>query len=270
MIFRNLLIAAALIAPALASAEPTQYDAVLRAQLEPLGSERYLEGSLFMDGRQGLLELTLQEKMPACAEGFMCPQVMPEPRVYALEGATSTVDHCGIITTKASQDDRPVDGTFRSITVRHNQNNTCPTFRALKAIEVVFELAYYDRINGREVSQLDAFETDNVALINPGNKGDDIAFNGQIGKINYNNKILTVELSHSGGCKTHDFDLKWGQCKKVRLMNSVIDQCEVTILHTKGSDDMCKAYITKKHKFDLSGLGQAYVIKIGNKSVLVH
>lgn len=270
MIFRNLLISAALAAPALASAETIQYEAVLRAQFESTTSERYLEGSLFMDGRQGLLEVTLQEKMPACAEGFMCAQVMPEPRTYSLEGATSTVDHCGIITTKTSKDDRPVDGTFRSITVRHNQNNTCPTFRALKAVEVVFELAYYDRINGREVSQLDTFETDTVALINPGNKGGDVEFNGQIGKISYDNKTLTVELSHSGGCKTHDFDLKWGACKKVRLMNSMIDQCEVTILHTQGSDDMCKAYITKKHKFDLSGLAQAYVITINGKNVLVH
>lgn len=270
MIFRNLLIATAMVAPSLASADPIKYEAVLSAQLEPMTAIRYVEANLSMDGRKGLLELTVQPKMPVCAEGSMCIQLMPEPQTYTLDGASSTVDHCGIITTQASRDDRPVDGTFRQITVRHNQNNTCPTFRPIRAIEVELEVAYYDRINGGEVSQQDSFETDNVIFIKPSSKGNDVEFNGQIGSALYNKKALSLELTYTGGCKTHDFDLKWGECKKVRVMNSLIDQCEVTVLHTQGSDDLCKATITKKHKFDLSGLGQAYIIKIGEKKILVH
>ncbi|RYZ75553.1 MAG: hypothetical protein EOP04_33180, partial [Proteobacteria bacterium] len=168
---RNFILSAALILPASAFAETIEYQAVIRAQLSPVNSAEVLEGSLFMDGRQGLLELTLQSKMPACPEGHACIQVMPQPHVYTLEGAVSTVDHCGIITTKAEIDNRPVDGAYTSITVRHNQNNTCPTLVALKQIEVQFQSTWYDRIQGREVSRSEYLDSDEVALINPGNKG---------------------------------------------------------------------------------------------------
>jgi hypothetical protein len=144
-----------------------EYQAVIRAQFEAGNSTRYDSGSLFMDGRKGLLEITLQPKMTPCAEGRMCAAVMPVPFTVSLEGAVSTVDHCGIITTSVMKDQRPVDGAMTKITVRHNQNNTCPTFRALKAVEVVYERAYYDRINGKSVSEIDNFETDTVALIKP-------------------------------------------------------------------------------------------------------
>lgn len=267
---RTLALAGLAALSTLASAAPITYQAVIRAQLEPLGSERYDSAQLYMDGREGKLELTLQGKMPSCPEGRMCAQVMPEPQTYTLEGATSEENSCGIIITTAKADLRPVDGAMTKITVRHNQNNTCPTFRALKAIEVTFERAYYDRLKGQEVHTADSFETDNVALINPAGKGGDVEFQGQVNGVSYENKILTLDLSYSGGCKEHAFDLKWGDCKRTKVLNSAIDQCEVTILHTEGSDDSCEAYITKKHTIDLSGLAQAYVIKIGDKKVLVH
>lgn len=146
---------------------PIEYQAVIRAQFESENSARYDSGSLFMDGRKGLLEITLQPKMTPCAEGRMCAAVMPSPFTVSLEGATSTVDHCGIVTTSVMKDQRPVDGAMTKITVRHNQNNTCPTFRALKAVEVVYERAYYNRIEGKSVSEIDNFETDTVAFIKP-------------------------------------------------------------------------------------------------------
>lgn len=270
MQFRNLLLIGALSVPALASAETIQYQAVIRAQLETVNSTRFTEGELFLDGRSGLVELTVQPKMPECPEGMMCAQVMPERQTYSLEGATSTVDHCGIISTTVEADARPVDGYFTKIVVRNNQNNTCPTLVALKAVDVNFEQAYYDRIQGKEVKFFDRFASDNVALINPADKGGDVPFAGQIGKVTYADKILTLELSHGGGCKEHAFDLKFGECKKVKLLNSTIDQCDVTVLHTQGSNDMCRAFITKKYQIDLSGYAQAYVLKIGNQKVLVH
>ncbi|MES2744370.1 MAG: hypothetical protein V4655_03040 [Bdellovibrionota bacterium] len=270
MQFRSLLIAAALVASTSAMAAKTQYQAVIRAQLDAVGSDEYISADLFMDGRKGLLELTVQEKMPACAEGMMCIQVMPEPQTYTLEGATSSVDQCGVITTSAQVDNRPSDGAFLSITVRHNQNNTCPTFVALKAIEVHFERKWYSRLNAREEVRSATFASDNVALINPGNKGGDVEFTGEIGKISYADKVLTLDLTYGGGCEEHAFDLKFGECKKVKVFNSTIDECEVTVLHTQGAGDRCRAMITKKHKIDLSGLAQAYIVKIGDKKVLVH
>lgn len=267
---RNFILTAALVIPASAFSETIDYQAVIRAQLTPVSPSEVLEGNLFMDGRQGLIELTLQNKMPPCPEDRMCIQMMPQPETYTLEGAVSTVDHCGIITTKAEIDNRPVDGMFNRIIIRHNQNNTCPTFAPLKQIEVQFEGAWYNRIEGREVVRSEYLASDDVAFINPGNKGGDVVFRGQVNDLSYADKKLTLNLSHSGGCRQHAFDLKWGECKKVKLYNSIIEECEVSILHTQGSDDMCKAFITKKYEIDLSGLAKAYLIKIGGKKVLVH
>jgi hypothetical protein len=270
MQIHSLVFAIALSATTSAMAENIRYEAVIRAQLDAVGSDQYTDAHLFMDGRKGLLELTIQEKMPPCAKGETCDQGTLEPQTYSLEGASSSVDRCGIITTTAQVDQRPVDGHFLNITVRHNQNNTCPTFVALKAIEVHFERKWYNRLLGREEVRSGSFASNNVAFINPADKDGDIELTGKVGKIAYADKTLTLTLSYPGGCEDHAFDLKWGECKKVRLLNSIIDQCEVTILHTQGADDVCRALITKKHSINLSGLAQAYIIKIGDKKVLVH
>lgn len=239
-----------------APAKPISYQAVIRAQLAPLASERFEGADLYMDGRAGQIDLTLHK-------------AGEESQTITLEGARSVVDECGVIITSKEEDMRPVDGAYTKIAIRHNQNNTCPTFRPLKAIEVNFVQAYYNRFKGEEVRTEDSFESDDVAFINPGNKGD-VEFQGTVNSLSYDNKMLTLNLSYSGGCKTHAFDLKWGECKKVKLLSSVIDQCEFTVLHTEGADDSCKAFVTKDHQIDLSGLAQAYIVKIGSQKVLVH
>ncbi|RZA16682.1 MAG: hypothetical protein EOP10_24145 [Proteobacteria bacterium] len=269
-LFIRLLPALCLSMPVLAAGKVAPYQAVIRADLTAKVSPNYTGASLHVDGRTGVLDLTLQPKMPECAEGMMCAQVMPEAVSYTLENATTETDSCGIIRTRALVDNRPSDGIYLSVIVNNNRANTCPSFVAMAAMDVIVEKKYYDRFAGQEVSQIDTFEADDFALINPAGKDQEYVFNGQLVSAKYQDKTLSLKLSHSGGCKQHAFDLKWGECKNVKLLNSVISECNVEILHTQGSDDMCKAFITQTYKIDLSGLAQAYIINLNGTRVLVH
>lgn len=256
------------LAAAKGKASNSVYQAVIHAELGAKNSTNYTGGSLNFDGRVGQVELTLQPKMPACPEGMACAQVMPEPVSYLLEGATTEIDNCGIIRTRVQKDDRPVDGIFLSVIINNNRNNTCPTFVALPALDVIVESKYYNRLKGGEVSQLDTFEASDFMMINPGSK--DVAFTGKVLGARYKNKILDLKLQYSGGCQEHAFDLKWGECRDVKVLNSVISECAVTILHTQGTDDSCEGSITKTHSIDLSGLAQAYIINLNGTRILVH
>ncbi|MBC7531140.1 MAG: hypothetical protein H7318_06140 [Oligoflexus sp.] len=268
----RLLTLSCLASPTLAAAKGkasgSVYQAVIHAELQAKNSTTYTGGTLDLDGRVGQVELTLQPKMPACAEGMMCAQLMPEPISYVLEGATTEVDHCGIIRTRVQKDDRPVDGMFLSIIINNNRGNSCPTFAALPALDVIVEKKYYNRIQGGEVQQLDTFEAADFAMINPGTK--DVAFTGKVLGARYKNKKLDLKLQYSGGCQDHAFDLKWGECKDVKILNSIISECAVTILHTQGADDTCEALVTKTQTIDLSGIAQAYIINLNGTRVLIH
>src|SRR5689334_2939539 len=105
------------LAGAKGKAADSVYEAVIRAELEAKHSDIYSGGTLQLDGRVGLIELSLQPKMPACAEGMMCAQVMPVAEDYVLEGAKTEIDHCGIIRTRVEKDDRPVDGIYFSVII---------------------------------------------------------------------------------------------------------------------------------------------------------
>ena len=254
--------------PVSAYAKSSVHQAVIRAELFPKNSDHYTSAAIGIDGRKGLVDLTLQPNMAPCAEGMMCAQVMPEPLSYTLENATTEIDECGIIRTRAVLDQRPFDGVYISLVAANNTNNTCPTFVALPALDVTVEQQYFDPFKGTTITQVDAFEATDVAMINPGSK--DVEFTGKVMSARYQNKKLALKLSYSGGCQKHAFDLKWGECKDVKLLNSIISECAVTILHTEGAGDACEALITKTHTLDLSGLAQAYIINLNGTRVLIH
>ncbi len=250
---------------------PITYEAVYRAELTSKTSKAYTGGSLSVDGRTGVVSLTLQPVMPACGEGMVCAQRMPEPIEYTLENAKTEEDHCGIIRTKASFDQRPVDGIFLQVTINNNGNNTCPTLVALPALDLIVEQKYYDRLKGTEVRRVDTFQADDVALINPGPKNPPVTlFEGKILGALYNSPNLDLKLQYAGGCKDHAFELQWGDCKRVKALNSYIKECSVSLVHAKGADDSCEALITKTHTIDLSHLGAAYIINLNGTRVLVH
>jgi hypothetical protein len=139
-------------APSLASA------ATIQAQLDAKNSERYSSATITYDQTQHTIELSLQPKMPACADGMMCIQVMPQPIVYLLEDVRSETDGCQVVRTSVQFDQRPVDGIYLKLQFNDNRNNTCPTFVALAPVDAYVEQAYYNRLKGKEVRSLDLFE----------------------------------------------------------------------------------------------------------------
>ncbi len=141
------------------------YSGVLQSELESQGSQRYLGASLSLDGRKGLVEISLQPIMPRCPEGRACAQVMPMPVSYVVEEAQSKIDSCHIIRTVASFDQRPVDGIFLKVTILNNTNNTCPTFAPLPALEMIVETAYVSRLEGKTIETLDSFTSESFEIL---------------------------------------------------------------------------------------------------------
>lgn len=140
------------------------FQGVIRAdELESVTSAAFKGGSLFLDGRKGLVELTLN---PVCREGLECEN--PEAETFIFENARTEINDCGIIQTVASFDDRPVDGIFMKVTINYNSNNTCPTFAPLNTLDVVVEKAYYSRFEAKYVETVDLLKADEIALIKPG------------------------------------------------------------------------------------------------------
>lgn len=144
------------------------FQGVIRADLESVTSQAFIGGSIYLDGRNNFVELTLEPVMPECPKDMACAQVMPEPVTYSFENAKTEIDGCGIIRTVASFDDRPVDGIFMKVTISNNGNNTCPTFAPLNALDVVVEKAHYSRLEAKYVETVDLLKADDIALIKPG------------------------------------------------------------------------------------------------------
>ncbi|MFY7927908.1 MAG: hypothetical protein ACOVS5_03475 [Oligoflexus sp.] len=161
---RPILLGLCLIISASASARSYRYKQALSAELDATSSERYTSASVAINNRKNQLTVSLQPLMPPCAEGMMCIQVMPEPIVYTLDKARTTVDPCGVIRTQASFDQRPVDGVFFKVIVNDNRFNRCPTFIALPNLELIIEEKFFSRLEEREVSQRDVFETDTIQM----------------------------------------------------------------------------------------------------------
>lgn len=88
----------------------------------------------------------------------------------------------------------------------------------------------------------------------------------QFNKASVDGDKLLLNLSYSGGCRTHEIELF--ALKSIEKTNPA----RVTVLISHNSkDDLCEAYITKDYKFDLSAL-KDYAINhynITDKVVLV-
>lgn len=70
-----------------------------------------------------------------------------------------------------------------------------------------------------------------------------------ISGIALNGNILDVEVSYSGGCKEHSFEL----VHKKEMTKSMPPILTVYLLH-HANEDYCEEYITEKLKFDISDL----------------
>ena len=64
---------------------------------------------------------------------------------------------------------------------------------------------------------------------------------------------LTVNVSYSGGCETHEFTL----VAEERFLESFPVQLRVSLAHN-ANGDRCKAWITEAYHFDLTPLKEVY------------
>ncbi len=102
--------------------------------------------------------IQLEMMLPwSCPPNALCALVMPM-RFFKVEGFDQSVDNCGGTVFEAISDERPVDGIYERITVIDNTTNTCLTYRALEPTSVIYEVKYYDRLNGKEVHYIHTFE----------------------------------------------------------------------------------------------------------------
>lgn len=62
---------------------------------------------------------------------------------------------------------------------------------------------------------------------------------------------LMITVSYGGGCKEHAFELAF----EPACLESLPAQCQARVVHTKGVDDGCEAYLTSEHLVSLEGLG---------------
>lgn len=263
--------------PAIAQSAPAKffYKGLYQTELNGTSSSNYLGGSIAINGKNRSIELTLQGKMPECAEGMMCIQVMPEPVTYVLEGSKSYYDGCGALVTEASYDQRPVDGIYLKVTVRDYANNkggvadACFSKVAVAPTEVTVEQDY-DSYLVKDSRTIDGFRGEALTevaepVLTP------VPYAGPINKISYSKskKSLVVNLSYSGGCREHEFALEWGTCKEAKVGRRLVKECAVTLVRTKGQDDYCEAFITRDHSIDLSQLGAPYIINLEGRRILV-
>ncbi|MBL0328082.1 MAG: hypothetical protein IPP64_01355 [Bacteroidetes bacterium] len=78
--------------------------------------------------------------------------------------------------------------------------------------------------------------------------------------------VLSVFISHSGGCKDHTFEL----ISNGMYAKSMPPQLSLCLKHTN-NEDMCKKLILKELKFNISKIkyqgSKSLLVKLGDKSV---
>lgn len=87
-------------------------------------------------------------------------------------------------------------------------------------------------------------------------RGDDI----QLNKLSIRDHLLTMNVSYSGGCRAHEFNLI-GDTALFIEGGSVSDQ---VILTHNANGDNCESYITEDISFDLNPLRETYLKTVGS------
>jgi hypothetical protein len=139
-----------LLSASLASA--TTYSVALNAS----ESKSYVSASATVDYGSRTIEISLQPRMPVCPEGRMCIQAFPPAITTTYKKVKSTQNKCGVITTRAIVDKRPVDGLKTEVILVNNSQNICDNNPEVTA-SLNVKTSWYNRLQGREEQTLDAF-----------------------------------------------------------------------------------------------------------------
>jgi hypothetical protein len=117
-------------------------DEVVQANLKGDGDASFQDGYVKLNKTTGTISLWLQPVMPACPAGDSCPEVMPEPMDYFLEGVKARVDECGAVIYQAEQNRAH---SIRVILFDNTQYNyeRCPSFLPVPETVVQVEQIFY-------------------------------------------------------------------------------------------------------------------------------
>ncbi|WP_020530490.1 hypothetical protein [Flexithrix dorotheae] len=78
-------------------------------------------------------------------------------------------------------------------------------------------------------------------------KGDSVSDEFRLNKVYKEGNFLMIEISYSGGCKEHSFEIIWPEA----VILIYPPQYPVVLTHDNNNDS-CEAYITETLKFDLT------------------
>ena len=268
--YKRILMILCLATPALARPLPelpVPKDLILTDDLQVLRGKGFFGGNVVVDLAAGTIRLRLDPTFPPCPEGMACAAVMPPTEVVQLEGAETRVNECGVVHTVAADDRRPVDGALTRVRVTDNRRNRCPTFAPLHPTEVLYERVWYDRMGGGERRVSVLLTGDGLEPVGGSDPAPEFA--GQIEGARWQNGSLVLSLAHSGGCREHAFRLKSLGCERTELLNTTLRECTMEIIHAKGSDDMCEAFIHADYTV-LVKRKPVRILDIRGHRVLVH
>ncbi len=138
----------------LANLVPVESD--LSLSFDANRSSRYISAKTFYAYGDSSLTISLQPQMPTCRQGMACIQLMPSPVSYELPVVSSVTNACGVVTTKALDDRRPVDGPLTSVKIVDNSKNSCnPSL--VNVVRLEFSTEIFSRGMRKPVRTLDKF-----------------------------------------------------------------------------------------------------------------
>lgn len=212
----------------------------------------------------------------SCKPNRPCPRVaVPASRSIKLEMTDMVVDACGITTFTAEEDDRPVDGLYRKLTVISNAHNICmgSVFEPNKMTSVKYETRFWNRINRGETVTHSSFTG---KLLDKKNKADKLlkraeflSWNGDLmtgvyskligGNVAVNLKKNTLKLflKYRSNCTTRICPMIYvvpERTIELKITNKQTNRCNVT------------TYVATKNDIPVDGILQSLKVVDNSKN----
>jgi len=137
-------------------ASPFVTESNLNISFDANRSLRYESAKTFFAYGDNTLTVSLQPVTPECPKGRACIQIVPNPVVYELADVSSTKNSCGVVTTIARDDRRPVDGPMVAVKIVDHSSNTCQP-SLVNQVRMEFSTEIFSRGMKKPVRTLDKF-----------------------------------------------------------------------------------------------------------------
>lgn len=127
-------------------------DEVVAVNFKSDGGRNFQDGYLQLNKTNGTISIVLQPVVAPCPVGESCPEAMPAPFDYFLEGVKARVDECGAVIYQAEQNG---EHSIRVLLVDNTQYNyeQCPTYLPVPETVVQVEQTFYGPSSSEEKSE---------------------------------------------------------------------------------------------------------------------